>query len=202
MAVPASEVAERLLRAAARKALAARKTAALVRTAERAARAEAALAGDLARARARLSRRAEVTADGLCHIFRDALEKRVAIPRGARAPNGSGPPRRYYRESCADAASTPLKRLRCQKMCCRSYRQHIRPKGVRPGDRDHCRGVECRVARRAPGSRGEALREAAGRASGSAPKKRAPEGPPRSAPRSAPKKEAMASARRRKGILS
>lgn len=108
-------------------------------------------------ANAKIAKQNEVTADELCHLFRDALETRVVIPRGARAPNGMGTPRRYYRESCANPGSTALKRLRCQKLCCRSYSQHIVPSGTRPGDRDHCEGIECNVKRRPRGTKGQTL---------------------------------------------
>jgi hypothetical protein len=114
---------------------------------ERAEKVEKKFNANLAKAKKGLSNQQEVTADHLCHIFRDALETRTIIARGARAPNGSGPPRRYYRESCAEPGSTALKRLRCQKHCCKAYGQHITPKGTRPGDRDHCEGVKCKVAR-------------------------------------------------------
>jgi hypothetical protein len=111
----------------------------------------------LRRAKEKLAKQDVVVADELCHMFRDALETRTVIPRGARVPNGAGTPRRYYRESCADPGSTPLKRLRCQKLCCRSYDQHIRPKGTRPGDRDHCEGIKCKIPRRPVGAKGKTL---------------------------------------------
>ena len=103
----------------------------------------------------------EVMADHLCHICKDALETRVVLPRGARAPNDAGPPGKYYRESCANAGSTPLKRLRCQNLCCMAYEQHIKPRGVKPSDRAHCDGIECKVKCRAIGTRGKALTKAA-----------------------------------------
>jgi len=112
----------------------------------------------LARAKRNLSRQQEVTANHMCGIFRDALETRQVIPRGARLPNGQGKPRRLYRESCENPGTTPLKRMRCARACCRSYGHSpgFRARSISRGSKNAmCSGVTCKIKRRPPGSKGK-----------------------------------------------
>jgi hypothetical protein len=148
---------------------------------ERASQAQATVVRRVRRAKARLDGRTELASREICDIVRGALSLRDPPRRGPRAPNGSGPPRRYLREDCSDPTTTALKRLRCMKACCRVYRQHITPKGTRPGDRAHCEGIDCPLGRKRRGAPGDLSGAARDRTSpGAAPER--PKQPARKRP--------------------
>lgn len=184
-----SEAVKRLRRKIVRVALEVQAKQKALQQHERVEKAQKRVSDALAKAKRNLSRQQEVTADHMCGIFRDALETRQVIPRGARLPNGQGKPRRLYRESCDNPGTTPLKRMRCARACCRSYTHSpgFKAKSISRGSKNAmCSGVTCKIPRRPPGSKGKStfLGSAAGSSekrarSGEARKSRAQPAPKR-----------------------